>query len=42
MELPITEKELEYIIELVKNKNNQLYGKLWSYKFNLKYKEHKK
>ena len=34
MELPITEKELDFIIELLKNKNFQLYSKLWTYKFN--------
>lgn len=34
MQLPITEKELEYIIEVVRNKNPQLYSKLWSYKIN--------
>jgi hypothetical protein len=39
MELPITEKELEFIMELVKCKNIQLYNKLWSYKFNLKHKQ---
>ncbi len=39
MKLPINEKELEFIIELLKSKNTQLYNKLWSYKFNLKYKQ---
>lgn len=34
IQLPITEKELEYIIKVVKDKNPQLYGKLWSYKIN--------
>ena len=34
MELPIDEKELEYIIDAIKNKNPKLYGKLWSYKVN--------
>jgi hypothetical protein len=41
MELPITEKELDIIIELVKNKNSQLYNKLWSYRFNLKNQDKK-
>jgi hypothetical protein len=36
MELPITEKELNFIIELVKYKNTELYNKLWTYRFNLK------
>jgi hypothetical protein len=36
MELPITESELELIMEVLKNKEPQLYNKLWSYKFNLK------
>jgi hypothetical protein len=39
MELPITEKELEFIVELLKYKNPPLYNKLWSYKFNLKHKD---
>jgi hypothetical protein len=39
MNLPITEKELEIIMESVKSRNTQLYNKLWSYKFNLKYKQ---
>lgn len=34
MELPITEKELNFIIELVKYKNTELYNKLWTYRFN--------
>lgn len=34
MDLPITEKELNFIIESVKNKNIELYNKLWSYRFN--------
>jgi hypothetical protein len=34
MELPITEKELNFIIELVKHKNTELYNKLWTYRFN--------
>jgi hypothetical protein len=34
MELPITEKEFEIIVEVLKNKEPQLYNKLWSYKFN--------
>jgi hypothetical protein len=34
MELPITEKELDIIIEVIKNKHPQLYNKLWSYRIN--------
>jgi hypothetical protein len=37
MELPITESELEIIMELLKHKHPQIYNKLWSYKFNHKY-----
>jgi hypothetical protein len=36
MELPITKKELDFIIELVKHKNPELYNKLWTYRFNFK------
>jgi hypothetical protein len=36
MELPITEKELDIIIEMVKYENPNLYNKLWTYRFNLK------
>jgi len=40
MELPITEKELDYIIKLLANKDNkQLYSKLWSFKINRKTKK---
>jgi len=35
MELPINQKELEYIINAIKNTNPQLYAKLWSYKLNI-------
>jgi hypothetical protein len=41
MELPITEKELDIILELTKNKNTQLYNKLWSYRFNYLNKDKK-
>jgi hypothetical protein len=41
MELPITKKELDIIIELVKNKNSQLYSKLWTYRFNFKNEDKK-
>jgi hypothetical protein len=41
MELPITEKELDIIIELTKTKNSQLYNKLWSYRFRIKYQQEK-
>ena len=34
MELPITENELQIIIEKLKTTNPQLYAKLWSYKLN--------
>jgi hypothetical protein len=40
MELPINQKELDYIIDTIKNLNPQLYAKLWSYKVN-KLKEKK-
>lgn len=39
MELPITEKELEIIIERLRASNPQLYAKLWSYKVNYRKKE---
>jgi len=42
MELPITDSEFDYILELVRHKNPQLYNKLWSHKFNLKYIKNKK
>jgi hypothetical protein len=34
MQLPINEKELDDILDILKNKNPQLYSKLWSYKIN--------
>jgi hypothetical protein len=34
MELPITEKEFEVIVEILKNREPQLYSKLWTYKIN--------
>lgn len=36
MELPITEKELEVIIEILKNKTEHwaIYSKLWTFKTN--------
>jgi hypothetical protein len=34
MELPITEKELEIIINMLKGTQPSLYAKLWSYKMN--------
>jgi hypothetical protein len=37
MNLPITENELDLIIEMLKNKHPALYNKLWSYRINLKY-----
>jgi hypothetical protein len=39
MELPITESELEIIIEKLRSSNPQLYAKLWSYKINCRKKE---
>ena len=39
MELPITENELQIIIEKLKTSNPQLYAKLWSYKINYQNKE---
>jgi hypothetical protein len=36
MDLPITDKELELIIEMVKSRDQKLYNKLWTYKFNFK------
>jgi hypothetical protein len=32
MDLPITEKELEIILEAIRHKNPELYNKLWVYK----------
>ena len=34
MELPITEKDLKFILEKVKH-NKELYDKLWSYCFKM-------
>jgi hypothetical protein len=34
MQIPITDKEFQDIIEAVKYKNQCLYNKLWCYKFN--------
>jgi hypothetical protein len=39
MELPITENELDIIIEKLKSSNPQLYAKLWSYRINYRKKE---
>jgi hypothetical protein len=39
MEVPITESELDVIIEKLKASNPQLYAKLWSYKINRLKKE---
>ena len=33
--LPITDKELDKIIECLKPNNKQLYAKLWSYRINV-------
>ncbi len=35
IKLPINEKELDVIIEIVRFSNPQLYSKLWSYKINV-------
>ena len=40
MNLPITNKELEFILEKIKH-NTQLYNKLWAYQFKLKYQKGK-
>lgn len=40
MNLPITKSEFKYILEAVKS-NKQLYNKLWTYWFNLKYQKGK-
>jgi hypothetical protein len=39
MYLPINKKELEIIIEILKNVHPKLYTKLWSYKINYLNKE---
>jgi hypothetical protein len=42
MELPITEKELDYIIEMLKHKGQTtLYAKLWTFKINKVKREEK-
>lgn len=41
MRLPITETELNIILEVLKHKNQELYNKLWSYKINKKLEENK-
>jgi hypothetical protein len=41
MNLPITKKELDFIIELIRYKNLELYNKLWTYRFNLKNEDKK-
>jgi hypothetical protein len=40
MNLPITESEFKYILNIVKS-NTQLYNKLWAYWFKLKYQNGK-
>lgn len=40
MDLPITDKEFEFILKSVKH-NIQLYNKLWAYWFNYKYQRSK-
>lgn len=43
MNIPITQKEFERILEILKRTNEkQLYNKLWSYNFNLKYQSGEK
>jgi hypothetical protein len=39
MELPITESELLLIMQEIKNKDKQLYNKLWSFRINHKQKQ---
>jgi len=34
MYLPISLKELNFILEILKNKDRTLYNRLWSYKIN--------
>lgn len=41
MELPITEAELNIIMNLLKGKDNKLYNKLWSYQINRKIQKDK-
>ena len=41
MNLPITKKELEIIIGVLKGSHPNLYAKLWSYKLNYLNKEKK-
>ena len=40
MNLPITESEFNYILQVIKS-NKQLYNKLWTYLFNYKYQNGK-
>ena len=43
MEIPISDKELDFIIELLeKHGKGQLYAKLWSFKFNKNIKKRRK
>jgi hypothetical protein len=43
MELPINDKELDHIINLLeKHGKGQLYAKLWSFKFNKNIKKEEK
>jgi hypothetical protein len=39
MDLPITDKDLDFIMKLVEKQNKQLYDKLWIYKFDKLQKE---
>jgi hypothetical protein len=41
MDLPLSKKELEIIIQTLKGPHPQLYAKLWSYKMNYLSKEKK-
>ena len=41
LKLPLTEKDLEKIIEITKGSHPELYAKLWSYKMNYMNKEKK-
>ena len=39
IKLPLSEKEFNEILELLKNSNSKIYAKLWSYKINYLNKE---
>jgi hypothetical protein len=39
IKLPLSEKELDEIIQILKRTNSKIYAKLWSYKINYLIKE---